>query len=117
MPMPRLHKALISDKQLIVDGLSLTVSDQLSVESINPRLQVLTVQIYCQEIVLSGDSHANPGFTPIWDQLIAERENLPDLSTTQGSIKMSDQTIPSKDVSTPEAILEAKRARDKETEK
>ena len=87
MPMPRLHQAQISRRQITVDGLPLTVSENVNIEPLAPDLQLLSVEIYCQSITLNGDNHTNPEPTPIWDALIAERGNLPDLSTTKGSIK------------------------------
>lgn len=86
MPMPRLHQAQISRRQLTVDGLPLTIDEAVHIERF-ADLQLLKVNIYCQEIVLNGDTHDLDEPTPIWDQLIAERGNLPDLSTTKGSIK------------------------------
>lgn len=87
MPMPRLHQAQISRRQLTVDGLNITVDEDVHIERLAPDLQLLKVNIYCQEIVLNGDTHDLDEPTPIWDALIAERGDLPDLSTTKGSIK------------------------------
>lgn len=87
MPMPRLHQAEISRRQLTVDGLPLTVDEDVHIERLAPDLQRLKVNIYCQSITLNGDNHDLDEPTPIWDALIAERGNLPDLSTTKGSIK------------------------------
>ena len=87
MPMPRLHQAQISRRQLTVDGLKLTVDEDVHIERLAPDLQLLKVNIYCQEIILNGDTHDLDEPTPIWDALIAERGNLTDLSTRQGSIK------------------------------
>lgn len=87
MPMPRLHQAEISRRQLTVDGLNLTVDEDVHIERLDTDLQLLKVNIYCQSITLNGDTHDLDEPTPIWDALIAEREDLPDLSTTKGSIK------------------------------
>ena len=85
--MIRLHRAQLSPNGLTIDGVKMTVHEDVQVETLAPDIHMLSVQIICESIVLNGDTHDLDEPTPIWDQLIAERGNLPDLSTTKGSIK------------------------------
>ncbi|KGM18252.1 hypothetical protein CAURIC_03090 [Corynebacterium auriscanis] len=51
------------------------------------NLFIALVEIFCDSIVLNGDTHDLDEPTPIWDALVAEHGHLPDLSTAAISIK------------------------------
>lgn len=67
----REHAAIISPKTLTVDGLPLTVTEDVNIET-GVGINILHVGIICKDLQLSGDTHQLNEETPIYDQLKKE---------------------------------------------
>lgn len=67
----RLHKAKVSPKSIIIDGLPLTVLENPTIEHLGD-LTVIHVGIFCQHVEIDGDTHQPDEPTPIYDQVIKE---------------------------------------------
>lgn len=71
----RLHDIEITPDRILVDGNEIICDGSgPKVHSIHPRLHVVTVPVFARTVTLNGDTHDPDATTPIYDQLVKERQ-------------------------------------------
>ena len=73
--MMRLHTLEISPRSVRIDGQNITCEESgPRVDPLGADLQIVHIPVLAQTVTLTGDTHARDAGTPIYDQLLQERE-------------------------------------------
>lgn len=71
----RLHDVEISPHSVRIDGQNITCEESgPRVHSLGEDLQIVHIPIFARTVTLNGDTHDPDATTPIYDQLVKERQ-------------------------------------------
>lgn len=71
----RLHDVEISPRSVRIDGAPITTEEAgPHVETLGPELHIVHIPVFARTVTLNGDTHDPDEGTPIYDQLVKERQ-------------------------------------------